>query len=79
VWEEVIEYMGAGLAGLVNILNPEMIILGGGVVFGSKRLMDQAKEVMEKRVMAGSLTGLQFARASLGEDAGVLGAAFIEE
>jgi glucokinase len=79
VWEEVIEYMGAGLAGLVNILNPEMIILGGGVIFGSKRLMEQAKGAMEKRAMAGSLTGLQFARASLGENAAILGAAFIEE
>jgi glucokinase len=79
VWEEVVEYMGAGLASLVNILNPEMIVLGGGVIFGTRHLVDQAERVMKKRAMAGSLAGLRLATASLGEDAAILGAAFIEE
>ena len=79
VWEEVIEYLGAGLAGLANILNPEVIVLGGGVVYGTERLLSQAEEVMKKRAMAGSLAGLRLNKAGLGEDAAILGAAFIEE
>ena len=79
VWEEVIEYLGAGLASLANILNPEVIVLGGGVVYGTERLLNQAEEVMKKRAMAGSLAGLRLNKAGLGEDAAILGAAFIEE
>ncbi len=78
VWEEVIEFLGAGLAGLVNILNPEVIILGGGVIFGTKSLMDDAQRIMEKRAMAASLKGLRVVKATLGEDAAILGAAFVE-
>jgi glucokinase len=78
VWEEVIEYMGVGLASLVNVLNPEMVILGGGVVFGSKSLIDEAIAAMEKRVMPASMAGLQFERARLGEDAAIAGAAYVE-
>jgi glucokinase len=77
-WEEVIEYMGVGLASLVNILNPEMVIFGGGVVYGSKSLIDAARRTMEKWVMPASLTGLQFEKARLGEDAAIVGAAYME-
>jgi len=79
VWEEVIEYLGAGLASLANILNPEIIVLGGGVVYGTTGLVSRAEEVMKRRAMAGSLAGLQLNKASLGEDAAILGAAFIGE
>ncbi|MDR2017436.1 MAG: ROK family protein [Syntrophobacterales bacterium] len=77
IWEEVVEYMGVGLASLVNMLNPEIVILGGGVVFGTRHIVDQAREVILKRAMAGSVAGLQLRKASLGEDAAILGAAFV--
>lgn len=78
VWEEVIEYMGAGLATLLNLLNPEMIVFGGGVVYGSRHLIEQAAEVMRKRAMAPSLVNVRIAGAGLGEDAAIVGAAFVE-
>ncbi len=78
IWGEVIEYLGAGLASLVNLLNPEIVILGGGVIFGTKSLMEEAKVVMGMRAMASSLKGLRVVKATLGEDAAILGAAFVE-
>ena len=78
VWEEVIEYMGAGLATLLNLLNPEMIIFGGGVIYGSRYLIEQAVEVMRKRAMAPSLINVQLMKARLGEDAAIVGGAFVE-
>ena len=78
VWNEVVEYMGAALASLVNLLNPQVIILGGGVVYGSKYLVEQAKAVMEARAMKASLKGLRIEKARLGENAGIIGAAFVE-
>lgn len=78
MWEEVIEYMGAALSGLVNLLNPEFVILGGGVVYGSKYFVEDVKEVVRKRAMSASLSGLKIEKAQLGEDAGIAGAAFAE-
>jgi glucokinase len=78
MWTEVIEYTGVALASLVNLLNPEVIILGGGVVYGSRYFMEDVRIVMEKRAMQASLAGLKIVKAQLGEDAGIVGAAFAE-
>jgi glucokinase len=78
LWGEVIEYLGAGLASLVNLLNPDMLVLGGGVIYGTRSLMDDARVVMERRAMAASVKGLRIEKATLGEDAAILGAAFVE-
>jgi glucokinase len=78
IWGEVIEYMGIALASLVNLLNPEVIILGGGAVYGSRYFIEDVKAVIEKRAMQASLAGLKIVKAKLGEDAGIVGAAFVE-
>ncbi|HEY3275886.1 MAG TPA: ROK family protein [Syntrophorhabdaceae bacterium] len=79
LWAEVVEYMGAGLASLVNILNPELVMLGGGVIFGSTGLMEDAAKAMERRVMPASAKGLRIEKVRLGEDAAIVGAAYMEE
>jgi glucokinase len=78
VWTEMLEYLGAGLASLVNILNPQIIVLGGGVVYGTRHLIDDVKPIMKKRAMAASLKNVKLVRAKLGEDAAIVGAAFVE-
>jgi glucokinase len=77
VWGEVIECLGIALASLVNLLNPEVIVLGGGVISGSRHLLKEAVDVMKKRAMAASLKGLRVERARLGEDAAIVGAALL--
>lgn len=79
VWQEVIEYLGAGIASLVNLLNPEIILLGGGVIYSTKHLIDEMDIVLRKRAMTASLQGLHIEKAKLGEEAALLGAAYIEE
>lgn len=79
IWTEVVEYLGCALAGLVNLLNPEVILLGGGVISGTRSLIERARGVLEKRAMNASLVGLTLSQQSLGEDAALLGAAFLEE
>jgi len=73
VWKEVIEYLGIALQNLVNLLNPEVIICGGGVIRGTTQLLEGAKAVMERRSLAPSLAGFRLERASLGDDAAILG------
>jgi len=77
IWQEVIEYLGVALQSIANLLNPELIIFGGGVVAGTKRLIDEARPVMERRAMQASVAGLKIERARLGNDAALLGAAFM--
>jgi glucokinase len=77
VWQEVVEYLGTGIASLVNLLNPEIVVLGGGVIYGTKHLIDDMKVVLKKRAMAESLKGLRIEKAKLGESAGIIGAAFV--
>jgi glucokinase len=78
VWTEVLEYLGAGLASMANLLNPELIVLGGGVVYGTRHLIKDVKPIMKKRAMAASLKNMKLVKARLKEDAAILGAAFVE-
>jgi glucokinase len=78
VWQEVIEYLGAGIASLVNLLNPEIVVLGGGVIYGTKHLIDDMKLVLHKRAMTESLKGLRIEKAKLGEESALLGVSFID-
>jgi glucokinase len=79
VWLEAVEYLGCALAGFANLLNPAFIVLGGGVVDGTKTLVEGATAVMKRRAMAASLTGLAVVKAGLGGDAAAIGAAFAGE
>jgi glucokinase len=79
VWREVIEYLGAGIASLVNLLNPEIVVLGGGVIYGTKHLIDDMKAVLNKRAMTESLKGLRIEKAKLGEESALFGVSFIDE
>jgi glucokinase len=79
VWQEVIEYLGAGIASLVNLLNPEIVVLGGGVIYGTKHLIDDMKVVLTKRAMTESLKGLRIEKAKLGEESALLGVSYIDE
>ncbi|HVN97298.1 MAG TPA: ROK family protein [Syntrophorhabdaceae bacterium] len=79
IWQEVVEYFGAAMASLVNLLNPEIVVLGGGVIYGTKHLITEMEAVLKKRALSASLAGLKIERASLGEEAAILGVAYINE
>jgi len=78
VWTEMLEYLGAGLASLTNLLNPKIIVLGGGVVYGTRHLIDDIKPILKKRAMAASLKNMKLIHATLKEDAAIIGVAFVE-
>jgi glucokinase len=78
-WGEVIEYLGVGLQSIANLLNPDLILLGGGFARGAKRLIDEARSVMKQRAMPASIKGLRVERTRLHQDAMILGAAFVAD
>jgi len=68
-------YLGVGLANLVNIFNPEVIIIGGGLSNIGDMLLKPAFEEAGRRAFRQSYQAVRFARAELGRNSGVLGAA----
>jgi len=68
-------YLGVGMVNLVNIFNPEMIIVGGGVAQMGDLLLDPARQVVKERAFQLSVRAVRVVPARLGDDAGVLGAA----
>ncbi|MBS3956386.1 MAG: ROK family protein [Clostridiales bacterium] len=71
---EVGEVLGRALVGLVNVLNPRLIVFGGSIGETCAFVMNRAEEVMAAEAMAGR-RDVTFAQAELGKDAGILGAA----
>ena len=68
------DYLGKGLAVVASVINPEIIVLGGGVSKCGEMLFDLLKPSFEKYVFSGC-GGAKFALAKLGNDAGIYGAA----
>lgn len=74
-WKRVGHYLGVGVAALVNIFNPEVILVGGGLANAGKWLFEPAAEVAAKRSYTPSWEEVRFQRAELKDEAGLLGAA----
>jgi glucokinase len=73
-WEEAATRIGNALVGVVNLINPRLIIIGGGV---SNNLMFMEKTiaaVIKKRAMKVQAAMVKIVRAQLGDDAGIIGA-----
>jgi glucokinase len=68
-------YLGIGLANLINILNPEMIVIGGGVVNGWDLFAKHMHQQIEERAFPLLAARVKIERAKCGDDAGLLGAA----
>lgn len=68
-------YLGIGLANLINILNPEMIVIGGGVVNGWNLFEKHMHQQVEERAFPLLAARVKIVRAKCGDDAGLLGAA----
>jgi glucokinase len=68
-------YLGIGLGIVINFLNPGMIVLGGGVMAGGEFLMEAAVASARRRSHRVSFSCTTIARASLANDAGLIGAA----
>lgn len=70
-------YLGYGLASVISLLNPERIVLGGGVIESVGLMYDVAVEYARREALAAPGAAVTFTRAKLGDFAGVVGAALI--
>lgn len=79
IFEIMGNYIGIGLASVVNLLNPEKIVIGGGVADAGDLLFNPIKETLKKRTMPIQGSAVKVVHAELGNTAGVIGASLLIE
>jgi len=75
VVEEAISYLGIAIANIANILNPEMVVLVGGITNEGDKLLIPLRREVKKRAFYSNYKSLKIVIGKLGGNAGVLGAA----
>jgi glucokinase len=70
-------YLGIGLASLINLLNPEVIIIGGGLANGWELFEKHMQQQVIERAFPIPAASVKIVRAQCGDDAGLLGAAWL--
>ena len=77
VFEKQGFYLGLALSGLINSLNPEAIVFGGGAAAGWDLFIPELRSQIEKRTYLTPAERVKLFRSELGDDAGILGAAHL--
>ncbi len=79
VLAETAQYLGIGLANLVNLLNPEIIIIGGGIADGGPEFLSKLSAAVKEQAFDSAVKELKIMKAALGNDAGFIGAGLLGE
>jgi glucokinase len=69
--------LGAGIGSLVNIFNPELVVIGGGFAAAGDFVLDPAREILQREALAGVGYRVPIVRAELGTTAGLAGAGLV--
>ncbi len=77
VWAQVGQILGTALGGLTNVLNPECIVIGGGLSGAGRWLLTPVRQALREQAMPGAGDHVRVVRARLGEWAGVIGSAVL--
>lgn len=71
---ETCDYLGAGIASMVHIIDPEIVIIGGGVADAGQEFIDRIEAVAKGVVLKPIAKSLKVVKAELKNDAGIVGA-----
>jgi len=78
VVEEAAEYTGIAVANLINIFNPEIVVLGGGVIEAlENEMLAIVIETAMDYALTGTAKGIEIVASKLGDDAGIVGGAVL--
>ena len=70
-------HLGSGIGTLVNIFNPELVVIGGGFAAAGDFVLEPAREVMRREALAHVGYRIPIVRAELGTAAGLIGAGLV--
>jgi glucokinase len=74
---EIGRRLGAGIASLVNVLNPELVVIGGGFAAAGELILGPARATVEVEALPPARDLVRLVRAELGSEAGMVGAALV--
>lgn len=77
IWKEIGMYLGIGIASLINLLNVDSVIIGGGLSNAWDYFEKSMLSEIQKRALIGPRDRLTIYPAALGDDAGILGCAYL--
>lgn len=77
VWRETVDALGTGLTSIVNMLEPELVVLGGGVTRSGDALIAPVRDAVRAAAMTPGGRAVRVERAALGDQVGVVGAAAV--
>jgi len=77
IWSQVGRRLGLALVGVVNLLNPDCIVIGGGVAGAGKILFEKVRDIISRQAMPVQARHVKVFKAKLGNDAGLIGAAIL--
>lgn len=70
-------HLSLAVANQVTVLNPRVVVLGGGVLFGCPGIVQRIRDTIASRASVASRAGLEVKLAELGDDSGLIGAALL--
>ena len=74
---DYIFYMAEGITNIINILQPQAVVIGGGISNEDEYILKPIREYVKRDVYAKRVEQTHIVRASLGNDAGIIGAAIL--
>lgn len=77
LWVNVGERLGIALSGIINLLNLDAVVIGGGVSDAGKVLFESTRKTIMRRAMSVQGKRVKIFKARLGNDAGIIGAGYL--
>jgi glucokinase len=77
LYDFAVGHLALAIANQVTVLNPRMVVLGGGVLARCPGIVARVRDVVSRRSGAAARAGLEVATAALGDDSGLVGAALL--
>lgn len=77
VWDETLEALACGLTSIVNLFEPELVVVGGGVSRSGEQLLGPVRKLVRRDAMRAAGEAVRIVPSALGDHVGVVGAAAI--